>query len=224
MNPITFFTTNLLWTAGLPIFCVTAAALLLGYYKSKILFVVAAFFLAFSLYFFRFPNRICLAAATDATIVVCPADGKVVAIEEINDPAYGEARRVAIFLSPLDVHVNWIPHTGTLTKITYRPGAFLVAYAPKSSDINERNDIEIVTPDHQKILVRQIAGMVARRICWWVQENSHVTAGQDYGMIRFGSRVEIFLPLDATVNVQLDERVYGGQTVIARLAPRSGGI
>lgn len=213
-----FFTHNLLWTAGLPIALVISAFILIGsYYKSKILLVLAAATLSFSLYFFRFPERHCPQATTDTALIVSPADGKVVAVDTVTDGQYGTGKRIAIFLSPLDVHVNWIPINGTLTKMHYRPGKFLVAYAPKSSEINERHDIEIATIDGQKILVRQIAGMVARRICWWVKEQQPVHVGQDYGMIRFGSRVEVFLPIDATVLVTEGERVFGAQTVLARL-------
>lgn len=218
---IQFFTHNLLFTAGIYIFIATAALLILGYYKSKILFIISLAFLLFSLYFFRNPER--TPASTEPHALISPADGHVVDIGVYDDPTYGKVQRVSIFLSPLDVHVNWTPIAGTIEAINYRPGKFVVAYAPKSSEINERNDIVIKTESTAStpsttIVVRQIAGFVARRICWWINPGDKLPACYKYGMIRFGSRVDILMPLTATIAVTKDQYVMGGHTLLGRLA------
>lgn len=206
---------NLLFTAGIYILLPTVALLILGYFKSKILFALSLGFLIFILYFFRNPDR--TPASTEPNALISPADGHVVNIDTYTDPVYGELKRVSIFLSPLDVHVNWTPIAGTIEAINYRPGQFIVAYAPKSSEINERNDIIIRTTSGEKIVVRQIAGFVARRICWWINAGDMLPACYKYGMIRFGSRVDVLMPLTATIAVKNGEYVMGGHTVLGRL-------
>lgn len=209
---------NLIWTEGLYILL---GGILLGFigYRIHALFAwLVAGFLIFSFYFFRNPERSCPEALADRHVLVSPADGHVVDISTIDDPQLGQVKKVSIFLSPLDVHVNWTPVAGTIENVMYRPGKFIVAYAPKSSDINERNDIIIVTENHKKILVRQIAGFVARRICCWVSAGDKLPVGTKYGMIRFGSRVDVLMPLDTTITVVQDQYVYGGQTVLGRLS------
>jgi phosphatidylserine decarboxylase len=157
----------------------------------------------------------------DNSVIVSPADGKVVDVTYDNTNGLdGYPQRISIYLSPIDVHVNWIPVDGIVEAIIYYPGKFLLAFLPKSSLLNEHNDIIIkpVKPlDHDHtIKVRQIAGFVARRICTWVSVGQHVTAGQKYGMIKFGSRVDIFLPTCARVQVSVGQTVCGGQTVLGR--------
>lgn len=219
---LTLLTSNLLWTEGFYIVLVlsVAAALSYFYYRPALFLVVGAFL--FSFYFFRSPARTCPEQQTDARVIVCPADGKVVEVkyDKING-LEGYPQRVSIFLSPIDVHVNWIPVDGILEEITYFPGKFLLAFLPKSSLLNEHNDIVIKptqVPDghNHTMKVRQIAGFVARRICTWVEQGQSVVAGQKYGMIKFGSRVDIFLPACARVEVSVGQRVYGGQTVLGR--------
>lgn len=170
-------------------------------------------FLLFSVYFFRNPIRVCVEKSFDENILVSPSDGIVVDIADINDEYY--SKKIAIFLSPLDVHVNWCPDTGMVENVKYRPGKFLVAFASKSSEINERNDIELICKNG-KLKVGQIAGFIARRICCWVKKGDNVLAGEKYGMIRFGSRTELFLPKNSEVFVKVGERVYGGQSAIGR--------
>ena len=214
---LAFFKTNLLWADGLPIAIVLGVLGVLAFifFRPSFYVVLAVFF--FSLWFFRNPDRVCRQALGDASILVCPADGKVVDIQyDAHKGLNGFSQRVAIFLSPLDVHVNWVPSAGTVKKITYKPGQFKMAFLPKSSELNERNDLLLHVPNGKTILVRQIAGTIARRICCWVKEGDHVSFGQKYGMIRFGSRVEIFLPEDVTLNVGIGQRVYGGQTVLGK--------
>lgn len=211
-------TYNLLFSDGISILVVLCALGIIGLIlPNRTLIVASLAGLAFSLYFFRNPHRSCKQAEGNPSVLICPADGKVVAIEDFEDGFVGQARRVSIFLSPLDVHVQWAPTSGKIHQINYRPGKFVVAYAPKSSDINERNDVCIITETGSKVLVRQIAGFVARRICCWVNPGEIITAGQKYGMIRFGSRVDVIVPRTTQINVHVDDVVIGGQTVVGIL-------
>lgn len=211
------FKNNLLWTQGLPIAIILAALSIFSllFFKPLIYFVIG--FFIFSLFFFRNPDRSCPEALDDLSVLVCPSDGKVVDIVYDKDNSLeGYTQRVSIFLSAFDVHVNWVPMNGVIKNITYKRGAFKLAFLPKSSELNERNDLLISDQNGKTIKVRQIAGLVARRICCWVNKGDAVKSGQKYGMIRFGSRVDIFLPADVTLNVGVGQRVYGGQTVLGR--------
>jgi len=211
------FKNNLLWTQGLPIVVVLVAIAIFSFIFFKPLFYFSIGFFIFSLFFFRNPDRICKEALDDLSVLVCPADGKVVDIVYDKDNGLqGYAQRVSIFLSAFDVHVNWVPISGVVKEVKYKKGAFKLAFLPKSSELNERNDLLISDQNGKTIKVRQIAGLVARRICCWVNKGESVKAGQKYGMIRFGSRVDIFLPAEVTLNVGIGQRVYGGQTVLGR--------
>ena len=208
---------NLLWTQGMPIVIVLVAlaAFSLLFFK-PLFYVVLAFFL-FSVYFFRNPDRICKEALDDVSVLICPADGKVVDIVYDKDNNLeGYSQRVSIFLSAFDVHVNWAPISGAVKEVKYKKGAFKVAFLPKSSELNERNDLLILGQNGKTIKVRQIAGLVARRICCWVKKGDMLKAGDKFGMIRFGSRVDIFLPKEVAVQVSIGQRVYGGQTVLGK--------
>jgi phosphatidylserine decarboxylase len=205
---------NLLWQDGKFIALTLLFFGIISYILFKPLLIFVFGFFLFSLYFFRNPVRICEPYKEDKSIIICPADGKVVDIS-IGD-FEGFNKKISIFLSPFDVHVNWIPQDGIIKKINYRPGKFVVAYAPKSSDINERNDIIIECSNGKNILVRQIAGFVARRICCWIKEGDNVKGGQKYGMIRFGSRVDILLPSNVEIKVSIGDRTKGGETVLGR--------
>jgi len=211
------FKNNLLWTQGLPIVIILVALSVFSFvfFKPLIYFIVG--FFIFSLFFFRNPERICKEALDDPSVLVCPSDGKVVDIVYDKHAGLdGYTQRVSIFLSAFDVHVNWVPMSGIVKQIAYKKGAFKLAFLPKSSELNERNDLLISDQNGKTIKVRQIAGLVARRICCWVNEGESVKTGQKYGMIRFGSRVDIFLPAEVTLNVGVGQRVYGGQTVLGR--------
>jgi len=169
------------------------------------------------LQFFRSPVR---QLALGERKVVCPADGKVVAIEEVEEDEYfnGEKRiQVSIFMSPLNVHLNRYPISGRISYAKYHPGKFLVAWHPKSSTENERNTVVIETGFGIEILVRQIAGFVARRIIWYCEPDEEVTQCAELGFIKFGSRVDLLLPLSADIKVELEQKVRGGVTVIAEL-------
>lgn len=168
------------------------------------------------LQFFRSPKR---QFVQNEGIVLCPADGKVVVIEETEEHEYFKDRRlqVSIFMSPVNVHINRNPISGIISYFKYHPGKYLVAWHPKSSTLNERTSIAIKNDNGTEILFRQIAGALARRIVWYVKEKQQVRQAEEFGFIKFGSRVDLFLPLGTEVNVQIGEKVKGGITTIATL-------
>ena len=176
--------------------------------------IVSFVFFCLVLWFFRNPDR---TLVPDDNKVFAPADGKIVVIEEVEETEYFHDKRmqVSIFMSPLNVHVNRYPVSGEVTYAKYHPGKYLVAWHPKSSLLNERSTIVIKAPNGQEILVRQIAGAVARRIVTYSKAGEQAIQGADFGFIKFGSRVDIFLPLDAKINVELEQISKGNQTVIA---------
>ena len=217
---INFITSNLLWSQAKTIWymLIIQGIFALALYRSgntmlaAIVLALLLIELPFTLYFFRNPTR--TNKADKDTTLLCPADGKVVAYEHINHPD-GYTQKVSIFLSPLDVHVQWTPIGGTVEHITYKPGKFVPAFLPKSSELNERMDM-VLKNNQGRILVRQIAGTVARRIVVWLPEKAEVHQGQKYGMIKFGSRVDIFLPATVNVLVHPGQRVHGGLTELGK--------
>ncbi|HXH18758.1 MAG TPA: phosphatidylserine decarboxylase family protein [Chitinophagales bacterium] len=170
----------------------------------------------FTAYFFRNPKRYIVA---DDNIVISPCDGKVVAIEEVYEPEYFKDKRlqVSIFMSPTNVHVNWTPISGEVKYTKYHPGKYLVAWHPKSSVKNERTSVVIEDDNGFEVLVRQIAGVLARRIVNYCEEGDEIEQGKQLGFIKFGSRIDLFLPLNTKLEVDLKQKVKGGKTVIARL-------
>ncbi len=168
------------------------------------------------LQFFRSPSR---KIPTNEKHVLAPADGKVVVIEETTEEEYLKDRRiqVSIFMSPVNVHVNRTPVKGVIDFFKYHPGKYLVAWHPKSSTENERTTVVAKTDSGIPILFRQIAGAMARRIRWYISEGDGVDQGQEFGFIKFGSRVDVFLPLDAKVKVNIGQKAVGGITVLAEL-------
>ena len=180
--------------------------------------VYAGLFILFVLVvrFFRMPKR---ELVQGADIVLCPADGTVVAIEEVMVEEFFKDKRiqVSVFMSPNDVHVNRYPVSGKILYTNYWPGSFLVAWHPKSSTENERNTIVVEHPVYGPIMVRQIAGALARRIVCYSKPDERIEQGRELGFIKFGSRVDIFLPLGSKLNVQLEQKVKGGISVIATL-------
>lgn len=166
--------------------------------------------------FFRMPDR---ELVQDSDIVLCPADGTIVAIEEVFvDEFFKEKRlQVSVFMSPNNVHVNRYPVSGKIVYTNYWPGSFLVAWHPKSSTENERNTVVVEHQKYGPIMVRQIAGALARRIVCYSKPQERIEQGRELGFIKFGSRVDLFLPLDAVVKVSLEQKVVGGITVIALL-------
>ncbi|GAB1353266.1 MAG TPA: phosphatidylserine decarboxylase family protein [Candidatus Rifleibacterium sp.] len=170
---------------------------------------------AFTLYFFRDPER---QIPEGDCLIVSPADGKVVGIDSVEHVPFldGPAKRVSIFLSVFDVHINRSPIKGKIAYRHYSPGEFLAAFEPKASVKNEQNAVGIEDADGYRVLVKQIAGLIARRILCWKNPGDQVGAGERFGLIRFGSRTEIYMPLDARIEVRLGQRVQGGSSVIAR--------
>jgi len=164
--------------------------------------------------FFRNPDR---SISPDESIIVAPADGKVVVIEEVEEPEFfkGKRKQVSIFMSPLNVHVNWYPISGKIKYFKYHPGSYLVAWHPKSSTLNERTTIVVENKNQKAVLIRQIAGAIARRIVCYSEEDKSIIQGEQLGFIKFGSRVDLFLPLDAEIKVELDQAVVGCKTAIA---------
>jgi phosphatidylserine decarboxylase len=164
--------------------------------------------------FFRLPKRINRSAENE---IVAPCDGKVVVIEEVEEPEYFKGKRLqlSIFMSPLNVHANWVPFEGKVTYVRYHPGKYLVAWHPKSSTENERSSIVIERNANQNVLVRQVAGAVARRIKYYLETNQQVSRNQELGFIKFGSRVDLYLPLDTVVHCKIGDITNGNETVLA---------
>ena len=171
----------------------------------------------FFLQFFRNPKR---KYELNEKQVLAPCDGKVVVIEKTTEPEYfkgKERMQISIFMSPLNVHVNRNPVTGLVKYFKYHPGKYLVAWHPKSSTENERTTVVYEVKRGVEILVRQIAGAAARRIKWYIEEEQSVIQTKEFGFIKFGSRVDLFLPLDAKICVENGQVTKGGQTIIAEL-------
>jgi phosphatidylserine decarboxylase len=190
------------FSASLPILC-------------WIIFLATLFLLLFLVSFFRIPNR---SLTISENAVVSPCDGKVVVIEETIDPEYFKEKRlqVSIFMSPANVHVNRNPITGDVVYNQYHKGKYLVAWNPKSSTENERHSV-VIKKGNTEILVKQIAGALAKRIVNYLQVGQKVSQSEELGFIKFGSRVDLLLPVGTKINVALNEVVQGGVTVIATL-------
>ena len=176
--------------------------------------IMILLFLLLILQFFRNPKRV---VEINDHHIIAPVDGKVVVIEEVYEGEYFKDKRlqVSIFMSPINVHVTRYAVNGTINFSKYHPGKFLVAWHPKASEENERTTVVIENRIFGEILYRQIAGALARRIVNYAQKGMHVTQGTDAGFIKFGSRVDLFLPLGTQVNVKLNDKAVGGKTIIA---------
>lgn len=176
--------------------------------------IVALILLIFILQFFRNPKRVISKNFND---ILAPVDGKVVVIEEVQEKEYFKDRRiqVSIFMSPTNVHITRYPSSGVIKYSKYHPGKYLLAWHPKSSQENERTTVVIHTPKFGDILYKQIAGAMARRIVNYAEVGENVQQGEDSGFIKFGSRVDVLLPLDSAITVKLNQKVVGGKTCIA---------
>jgi phosphatidylserine decarboxylase len=163
--------------------------------------------------FFRDPER---QAPQGEGLIVAPADGKVVSVADANSVFLGSAKRVSIFLSPLDVHINRTPVEGKIEKVTYQPGAFLAAYREEASQRNEQNALTIVDSRGRTFGVVQVAGVLARRIVCWAKAGDRLARGERFGLIMFGSRTDTYLPESCQIEVTEGQRVKGGETVLAR--------
>lgn len=184
--------------------------------QGKLLVLLTTIFLfILILQFFRNPVRL---TSIDDKQVIAPVDGKIVAIEEIYEKEYFKDNRlqVSVFMSPLNVHVTRYPVSGKVVYSKYHPGKYLVAWHPKSSDKNERTTVVVDSVGFGEVLFRQIAGAVARRIVNYAEPGQKVVQGNDSGFIKFGSRVDVLLPVDTKMQVELEQKVRGGETIIAK--------
>jgi phosphatidylserine decarboxylase len=189
-------------------------AITLGKVALVIALIILVPFYIFMLRFFREPTRIIV---QDSENVFSPCDGKVVVIEEVDEPEFLKTKciQVSVFMSVWNVHINWFPIGGNVVFQKYHPGKFLLAWEPKSSTLNERTTVVVERNDGAKVLFRQIAGFLARRIICYAKTDDVATQNNQMGFIKFGSRVDLFLPLDSVIKVELNQRVVGTQTVLA---------
>jgi len=187
-----------------------------GYWIPRITLVASIVVFFLIVQFFRVPSR---SVTKSQNQIIAPCDGKVVVIEEVVETEYfkGPRRQISIFMSPINVHVNWNPVSGVIKYFKYHPGLYLVAWHPKSSTENERTTVVTRTDSGVDILFRQIAGAAARRIRWYVKEGDKVEQSTEMGFIKFGSRVDIYVPLDADIKVNLQDKTVGSVTVLAEL-------
>jgi len=205
------------------IFVVLLASLsIINYYHPQqtvfhyFLYFVSTMFFGFIVRFFRNPVR---PAPGNPDVLYAPADGKIVVIDEVEEKMYFKDKRlqVSIFMSPNNVHKNWYPTDGEVDFCKYDPGKFLVAWHPKSSELNERTSVALKTKNNITLLIRQIAGAVAQRIVCYSEEGQQVSQGDELGFIKFGSRVDLFLPVGTNVLVEKNQKVKGCITQIAQL-------
>lgn len=183
---------------------------------SYIILIFIVCFYLFIVWFFRNPNRVCESSTLD---IIAPVDGKVVVLEKVYEKEYlkQEVIQLSIFMSPLNVHVCRYPVSGIVKFVKYHAGKYLVAFHPKSSELNERTTTVVEAANGQEVLFRQIAGAVARRIVIYPKVGDEAKAGQEYGFIKFGSRLDVFLPLDAKILCKLGDKPKGAITKIAEL-------
>lgn len=181
---------------------------------STIVLVISLLLYLTIVQFFRHPNR---NIPTGENLIIAPADGKVVVIEEVVESEFykDKRRQVSIFMSPINVHVNRYPVSGKVAYQKYHPGKYLVAWHPKSSTENERTTV-VVESAKGSILFRQIAGALAKRIVCYAKEGAEAKMGAEYGFIKFGSRIDLFLPLDAEICVEMNQKTVGGETIVAK--------
>jgi phosphatidylserine decarboxylase len=208
-------------TIVLIIITIGIAIYLINYYNPVqspvhyLFYLASIVFLGFIIRFFRDPHR---EVVKNDTILLSPADGKVVVIDEAVETEYFKDKRlqVSIFMSPNNVHKNWYPSCGTVEYYRHHPGKFLVAWHPKSSELNERTTVVVKRNDGVEILLRQIAGAVAQRISCYAEEGKKIEQGQELGFIKFGSRVDIFLPVGTKIKVEKNQKVTGCSDIIAQ--------
>lgn len=179
-------------------------------------YLLSAFLIVTILQFFRDPKR---TFTTGENLIIAPADGKVVVIEEVEEKEYFKDKRllVSIFMSPINVHINRYPISGVVSFFKYHPGKFLAAWEPKSSTDNERTTVVVKHKNGQEILFRQIAGALARRIVWYCKEGDKAEQCQEMGFIKFGSRVDLYFPLNTKLRIKLGDKVKGSQSILAEV-------
>ncbi len=208
-------------TIGISIVVYIILNVIMYFCASEVVFVCtlvdSTIILLFLSAFFREPARHAVTNYNDA--IVAPADGKIVVIEEVFEPEVlkRQCLQVSIFMSVFNVHINWYPINGEVKYVRHHNGEFMAAYIPKSSTMNERSSIVIKHENGTEILVRQVAGALARRIVTYAKEGYRAKMANQMGFIKFGSRVDLYLPLDTKINVSLDDKVRGSQTILGWL-------
>jgi phosphatidylserine decarboxylase len=197
----------------IPLGLITLIIFIAGFTRSGVVMLIATLFVA---WFFRNPGR---TAPENPLQLISPADGRVIGIEEAVNEDHPDRpfMKVSIFMNVFNVHVNRIPCSGEVMSVNYKPGKFLSANLDKASALNERNTVMILTDDGKEIITVQIAGLIARRIVCWLKKGMKVNKGERFGLIRFGSRVELFLPLGSTLLVTVGDKVRAGETPIGVL-------
>lgn len=199
---------------------VSAVIAVIGYmlhhWTSNIFYAVAFVLTVFTLFFFRDPERNIPAGEN---LLIAPADGKIIDIKKVQEDKYlhSEATQISIFLSLANVHVNRIPASGKIEYLKYYPGEYLVAWHEKASELNERAEFGILHPDGTKIFFRQITGYVARRIVYHIEVGDTVKAGNRFGMMKFGSRMDILVPSNVSINVKKGQKTIGGETIMGEI-------
>ncbi|MFZ5979997.1 MAG: phosphatidylserine decarboxylase family protein [Candidatus Zixiibacteriota bacterium] len=183
--------------------------------------VVFALLTIFTTFFFRDPSR---TIPAQPQVLVSPADGKIVGIDTLAYHPFigGKALKISIFLSIFDVHINRAPTAGTIDFVHYNPGKFLAAYKDKASEVNEQTEIGMTSRSGHKLIFKQIAGIIARRIVCRLEENDTVAAGEKFGMIKYGSRTDLIVPSDSRLEIKLNDQVYAGSSVIGYLSEKPG--
>jgi phosphatidylserine decarboxylase len=216
------FTKRTLWEGRWPM-AVLAALTVAGFWWSWPAGMAALVLLGFTIGFFRDPER---AICAYPQAIVAPADGKVVDIETVNEPQFlsGPVTRVGIFMSVFNVHIQRAPIAGEIKLVNYQPGKFLNAHVPQAALTNENRLIGIEAGDGYRVAVRQIAGLIARRIVGWAGKGDRLKKGQRFGMIRFGSRVELYLPTGTDILTCVGASVQAGATILARRTTRGPGV
>lgn len=199
-------------TAG--VFYLTYA--FLDHWFSYVIYIIFAVLWGIVIYFFRDPERI---PPSDVNLVISPADGKVVLVKEIEEDVYlnGKATQISIFLSPLNVHVNRNPVSGKLEYLKYHPGKYLMAWDENASVENERADFGVLHPTGTKLFFKQITGFLARRIVYHIKEGDELVAGERFGMMKFGSRMDVIVPGNVEIHVKEGDRTWAGQSVLGEI-------
>jgi phosphatidylserine decarboxylase len=200
-----------------------AVGMLIDHWTAYIFYGIGAVVLILILNFFRDPDR---ETPQDEYQIVAPADGKVIEIKEVEEPEYlnGNAKQISIFLSIFDVHVNRIPMSGELEYLQYHPGDYLVAWHEKSSELNERADFGIKHKSGTKLFFRQITGFLARRIVYHIQKGDRVEAGKRFGMMKFGSRMDILVPENVDITIGEGDYTTGGESILGRIQKQENEI
>ena len=204
---------NIVIALGLTLILTTISFFTDGSLYWKIPSMISGVLLLFTLYFFRDPER---EVQVDSNHILSPGDGVIVDIKEVTDDFVGEATQITMFLSPLNVHINRVPISGKISNVTYKYGAFKAAFADDASEVNEQS-VVCMENDQVRVKFAQVAGALARRIINYLREDDEVVQGDRYGLIKFGSRMDVIIPRSAVIQVALKEPVRGGLTILAKL-------